>query len=168
MLPNSIPPNAQLKEVMRDAGPLPDQTNLPYPASTRQAAGVLGGVETEVMSVSFSDKILVTISQKEKLGQWLHVPLENTNPGTNGYHTLPNPNEDGLLPLANFTATSVLGARGSQRETIGQLFACQIATAIVTKNPNENRLLVVGLGLEQAELDRDIYFGVIDLVLKCI
>lgn len=71
MLPNSMPPNAQLKEVMRDAGPLPDQTNLPYPASTRQAAGVLGGVETEVMSVSFSDKILVTISQKQMLGQWV-------------------------------------------------------------------------------------------------
>ncbi|PGH31286.1 proteasome assembly chaperone 3 [[Emmonsia] crescens] len=164
----SIPPNAQLEEMMRGAGPLPDQTNLPYPASTKQAAGVLGGVLTEVMSVSFSDKILVTISQNGKLGQWLHVPLENTNPGTDGYHTLPDPNEDGLLPLPSLTATSVLGARGSERETIGQLYACQIATVIATKNPNEKRLLVVGLGLEQPEIDRDVFFGVIDLVLKCI
>ncbi|OJD22221.1 hypothetical protein ACJ73_06434 [Blastomyces percursus] len=164
----SVPPNVQLEEMMRGAGPVPDRTNLPFPASTRQAAGVLGGVSIEVMSVSFSDKILVTISQNRKLGQWLHVPLENSNPGTNGYHTLPNPNEDGLLPLPNFTATSVLGARGTQRETVGQLYACQIATAIVTKNPNEKRLLVVGLGLEQPDLDRDIFFGVIDLVLKCI
>ncbi|OJD16602.1 hypothetical protein AJ78_03242 [Emergomyces pasteurianus Ep9510] len=168
MSATSIPPNDQLEEIMRAAAPVPDQTTLPFPASTKQAAGVLGGVLTEVMSVSFSDKILVTISQKGKLGQWLHVPLENTNPGTDGYHTLPNPNEDGLLPLPNLTATSVLGARGSQRETVGQLYACQIATAIVTKNPNEKRLLVVGLGFEQPELDRDIFFAVIDLVLKCI
>ncbi|OAX82029.1 hypothetical protein ACJ72_03626 [Emergomyces africanus] len=164
----SIPPNDQLEEMLRGTGPLPDQSTLPFPAPTKQAAGVLGGVLTEVMSVSFSDKILVTISQKGKLGQWLHVPLENTNPGTHGYHTLPDPNDDGLLPLPNLTATSVLGARGSQRETVGQLYACQIATAIATKNPNEKRLLVVGLGFEQPELDRDIFFGVIDLVLKCI
>ncbi|KAK2751790.1 hypothetical protein FQN55_009232 [Onygenales sp. PD_40] len=164
----SVPPNAQLEEMMQSMGPLPAQTDLPFPASTKQAAGVLGGILTDVMAVSFSDKIIVTVSQKGKLAQWLHVPLENTNPGTDGYHTLPDPNEDGLLPLSNLTATSVLGARGSERETIGQLYACQIASMIATKNPDEKRLLVVGLGLDQPELDRDMFFGVIDLVMQCL
>ncbi|KAK2803863.1 hypothetical protein FQN50_006871 [Emmonsiellopsis sp. PD_5] len=182
----SVPPNAQLGEMMQSMGALPAQTDLPFPASTKQAAGVLGGISTDVMVVSFSDKIMVTVSQKGKLAQWvwhsepsshplyrtdipqLHVPLENTNPGTDGYHTLPDPNEDGLLPLPNLTATSVLGARGSERETIGQLYACQIASMIATKNPDEKRLLVVGLGLDQPELDRDMFFGVIDLVMQCL
>ncbi|PGH09927.1 hypothetical protein AJ79_05543 [Helicocarpus griseus UAMH5409] len=164
----SLPPNEQLEAMMLATGPLPDQSNLPFPASTKQASGVIGGIPTDVMVVSFSDKILVTVSQKGKLGQWLHVPLENTNPGTDGYHTLPDAEEDGLLPLAGLTATSILGARGSERETVGQLYACQIASVIATKNPDEKRLLVVGLGLEQAELDRDIFFGVIDLVMQCI
>ncbi|EEH22185.1 hypothetical protein PABG_04396 [Paracoccidioides brasiliensis Pb03] len=163
-----IPPNDQLEAMTKSAGPLPDQTGLPFPASVKQASAVLGGVLTDVMSVSFSDKILVTISQNGKLGQWLHVPLENTNPGTDGSHSHSDPSEDGLLPLPNLTATSVLGARGTHRETIGQLYTCQIASLIVTKNPIERRLLVVGLGIEESELDRDIFFGVIDLVLKCI
>ncbi|EFW19100.1 conserved hypothetical protein [Coccidioides posadasii str. Silveira] len=133
-------------DVLSGNQPAPgEMENLPFPAQTRQAAGVIGGVQTDVMAVSFSDKILVTISQNGRLAHWLHVPLENTNP-----------------------ATTVLGGRSGELESIGHLYACQIANAIATKNPSEKRLLVVGLGLDKLDADRDIFFGIIDLVLRCI
>lgn len=98
----------------------------------------------------------------------LHVPLENKNPGTEGFHIIPDSSEDSLLPVSNLTATSVLGGRVPGQETIGQLYARQIASAIVTKTPDERRLLVVGLGLDTADADRDVFFGIIDLVLQCL
>lgn len=81
---------------------------------------------------------------------------------------LPDASEDSLLPISNLTATSVLGGRALGHDTVGQLYARQIASAIVTKTPNERRLLVIGLGLDTAEADRDVFFGIIDLVLQCL
>ncbi|KAL4776094.1 hypothetical protein BDW60DRAFT_106717 [Aspergillus nidulans var. acristatus] len=142
--------------------------DLPFPAATKRVSGNINGIHTDVMTIKFSDKIMITISQKGRLSHWLHVPLENKNPGTEGQHRIPDPANDGLLPLSNLTATSILGGRAPGHEVVGQLYARQIASAIVTKTPNENRLLVVGLGLETAEADRDVFFAVIDLVLQCI
>lgn len=53
-------------------------------------------------------------------------------------------------------------------EMIGQLYARQIASAILSKTPNERRALVVGLGLLSVEADRDVFFAVVDLVLQCL
>ncbi|BCS17868.1 uncharacterized protein APUU_10696S [Aspergillus puulaauensis] len=142
--------------------------DLPFPAATKRVSGDIKGIQTDVTTVKFSDKIMITISQKGRLGHWLHVPLENKNPGTEGSHRIPDFADDGLLPLSDLTATSILGGRVPGHEIVGQLYARQIASAIVTKTPQENRLLVVGLGLETAEVDRDIFFAVIDLVLQCI
>ncbi|PIG87912.1 hypothetical protein AARAC_000944 [Aspergillus arachidicola] len=146
---------------------LQEPLNLPFPASTKQVAGLVNGIQTAVMCMSFNDRILVTISQKGRLGHWLHVPLENKNPGTEGAHTFPD-SDDSLLPISSLTATSLLGGRISGHDTIGQLYARQIASAIVTKTPTEKRLLVVGLGLETADADRNVFFAIIDLVLQCI
>ncbi|OJJ81903.1 uncharacterized protein ASPGLDRAFT_131760 [Aspergillus glaucus CBS 516.65] len=151
-----------------DLSQLQQPLNLPFPATTKQAAGNINGVQTEVVYIEFADKILVTISQKGRLAHWLHVPLENKNPGTEGFHMIPDSSEDSLLPINNLTATSVLGGRVPGQETIGQLYARQIASAIVTKSPDENRLLIVGLGLDTAEADRDVFFGIIELVLQCV
>ncbi|KAI4252470.1 MAG: hypothetical protein L6R42_007952, partial [Xanthoria sp. 1 TBL-2021] len=52
---------------------MPAPTNIPttsYPATTRQAAGHVDGILTDVMSSSFSDKIMVTITQGGRLAQW--------------------------------------------------------------------------------------------------
>ena len=45
----------------------------PFPAPTRQASGVVDDIVTEVSSVSFEDKILVTISQDGRLSQWVRL-----------------------------------------------------------------------------------------------
>ncbi|KAJ5107726.1 hypothetical protein N7456_004401 [Penicillium angulare] len=142
--------------------------NLPFPAATKQVAGLVDGIKTDVMVMKFSDKIMVTISQEGRLAHWLHVPMGNQNPGTDGMHTFSEGTDDSLLPLSGLTATSLLGGYAPGQDTIGQLFARQIATAIATKSPAEKRLLVVGLGLGSLSSDRDYFFAIIDLVLQCI
>jgi proteasome assembly chaperone 3 len=47
----------------------------PFPAKTKQAAGLIGGTETDISSISFSDKIMVTISQAGRLSQWVSIIL---------------------------------------------------------------------------------------------
>ncbi|KAJ5719753.1 hypothetical protein N7493_007331 [Penicillium malachiteum] len=149
--------------------PLHDSlSNLPFPAGKKQTAGLVDGVKTDVMVMSFSDKIMVTISQEGRLAHWLHVPLGNNNPGTDGMHTLSEGTDDSLLPLSGLTATSLLGGHAPGQDTIGQLLARQIATAIATKAPAEKRLLVVGLGLGKIGGDRESFFSIVDLVLQCI
>ncbi|KZZ87534.1 hypothetical protein AAP_05617 [Ascosphaera apis ARSEF 7405] len=101
------------------------------------------------------------------------VPLENTNPGTEGSHTLPLPtSENALLPLPELTATTILGPRGSERETVGQLLAIQIASAIAMKSPDEKRSLLVGLGLELGGKGREVgaeeVAEVVDVALRCL
>ena len=44
---------------------------IPYPAKTKQAAGLVNGVLTDVMSMFFADKIVVTITQEGRLAQWV-------------------------------------------------------------------------------------------------
>jgi proteasome assembly chaperone 3 len=54
-----------------------------------------------------------------------------------------------LLPLPQLTATTVLGGTIPELDTLGQLCATQIASAIATKDPRERRMVVLGLGLEK-------------------
>ncbi|KAJ6151018.1 hypothetical protein N7470_007612 [Penicillium chermesinum] len=122
--------------------------DLPFPAPTRQVAGLVNGVKTDVMVMNFSDKIMVTISQEGRLAHW--------------------DKDDSLLPLSGLTATSILGGHAPGQDTVGQLIARQIATAIAMKSPSEKRLLVVGLGLGSTDVDRDSFFAINDLILHCI
>lgn len=63
---------AQMEDPVTDIQSiLAEQDGLPFPATTKQAAGVVGGVQTDVMSVWFADKILFTITQKGRLGHWV-------------------------------------------------------------------------------------------------
>ncbi|KAI9832522.1 MAG: hypothetical protein M1819_004311 [Sarea resinae] len=140
----------------------------PFPAKTKQASGLVNGVQTDVMSLSFADKIMITISQDGRLAQWVHVPLDTVNPSDSNHYIGPDAEDGGLLPMPHLTATTLLGGTVPERETLGQLFATQIASAIATKNPEEKRMVVVGLGLAKAEADRETFFDVIELVLQCL
>ncbi|KAJ5375512.1 hypothetical protein N7517_007518 [Penicillium concentricum] len=150
-----------------DTSSMQDSLNLPFPATTKQVAGLVNGIQTDVGVMNFSDKIMVTISQAGRLGHWLHVPMENQNPGTEGMHTL-SEGDDALLPLQSLTTTTLLGGYAPGQDTTGQLLARQIATAIAMKTPSEKRLLLVGLGLDKSTADRDSFFAIVDLVLQCL
>ena len=45
----------------------------PYPAQTKKVSGEVSGVSTEVMTISFGDRILVSIVQEGRLAQWVCI-----------------------------------------------------------------------------------------------
>ena len=54
-----------------DSPKIPDMSAPTYPAITKQAFGTVNGVRTDVTSVEFADKIMVTITQGGRLAQWV-------------------------------------------------------------------------------------------------
>lgn len=73
-----------------------------------------------------------------------------------------------MLPLGHLTPKTLLGAGGEQRETVGHLYASQIASTIVTRNPEETRTVLVGFGLHKVDLEREAFFDLLELVQKVI
>lgn len=97
------------------------------------------------------------------------VPLLSDNPThSDPYFQNIRSADEALLPSTRFSPRTLLGAGGSDREAMGQLYASQIANAIITKTPEENRTLMLGLGLVKAEMDRDVFLQIIDLVLSVL
>ncbi|KAK6833750.1 hypothetical protein PG990_001415 [Apiospora arundinis] len=135
-----------------------------FPAPSKQANGLIDGVETEAMVMNFSDKIMVTLSQEGRLSQWIQVPLLAPSPAA-AEMSLPNPS---LLPLAHLTPRTLLGGGGEERESSGQLYAAQIASHIARKNPEEGRTLLVGLGLQKPTPNRESFFDLIELIQKVL
>lgn len=81
---------------------------------------------------------------------------------------MPQSGEDDALPLTHLTARTLLGAPGSERETVGHMYASQIASAISTKDPHEERTVLVGLGLVNESTSREEFFDLMDLVVQCL
>ncbi len=96
----------------------------------------------------------------------IQVPLSSASP--TAFHTaLPSDDED-ILPLGHLTPKTLLGAGGEQRETIGHLYASQIASAIAIRNPEETRTVLVGLGLQNLDLQREVFFDLLELIQMVI
>ncbi|KAI4187764.1 MAG: hypothetical protein L6R41_002610 [Letrouitia leprolyta] len=139
-----------------------------YPATTKQAAGYIDSVLTDVTSTSFSDKIMVTITQNGRLAQWIHVPLDVSNPTSTDQYLPSSTGEDSLLPMTHLTPKTLLGGSNQERETVGQLYAAQVASIIAAKDPHERRSVIVGLGLSKFEASREVFYDTIDLVRRCL
>lgn len=137
-------------------------TKSPFPAVTKNAVGNVGRTPTAVFSISFADKIMVTISQAGRLSQWIQVPLSSPSPASMD-SALPT-GEDDLLPITHLTPKTLMGGGGEQREAIGHLYATQIATLISTRNPEETRTLVVGIGLQKIDMAREAWFDILELI----
>ena len=90
------------------------------------------------------------------------------NSPSRGESYLPSSSEDDMLPTPHLTATSLLGNSTQERETIGKLYAAQIASMLATKSPDETRTIIFGFGLEQAEVSREQFFDLLNLVAKCL
>lgn len=155
----------------------------PYPANTKNVAGKVGGVDTNLASIYFGDKIMITISQAGRLAQWvrlqplmvkktlidtcqIQVPLSTASPTT--FNTrLPAPSRDSM-PAVHIAPTTLLGAGGDERETFGHLVASEIAILVQRKNPDEQRTVVIGIGLLKVDLDRTAWFDLLELIAKVI
>lgn len=151
---------------------LPEVTAFqqPFPAASKSTSGLVANRLTTVTSMSFADKILITVTQGGRLAHWVHVPLATAtadpmNPG------LLSSSEDSLLPMSHLTATTVLGGTKREDEVVGQTLATTIGSAILMKKQHEERLLVLGLGFEQASAGftgRAQFDEVVGLVLEVL
>ncbi len=55
---------------------LNDVEQTPFPVPTKQAASLVSGTHTDVSSIFFADKIMITISQGGRLSQWVrHIQI---------------------------------------------------------------------------------------------
>ncbi|CAN8095467.1 unnamed protein product [Discula destructiva] len=138
-----------------------------FPAPSRQANGEVNGIPTEVSSISFADKIVVTISQDGRLAQWVQVPLSAPSPALVEM-SLPRA-ELALLPSVHLDPKTLVGGGGQDRETVGQLYATQIASQLALRNPDDRRTLLLGLGLRKFDSEsRESFFDVIELVQRAL
>jgi hypothetical protein len=76
----------------------------PFPADTKQAAGIVNGVITEVLSVGFSDRILVTISQGGRLAHWVRSQFKQ---------------KAGCNPIFQLTSSAYKAPRASRKQQPG-------------------------------------------------
>ena len=149
-----------------------DVQPAPFPAASKSSSGVANNLLTTVASISFTDKLLITISQAGKLSHWVHVPLAtaSSDPMGGGGTSLASADpENALLPRSDLTATTVLGGTKREDEVVGQTLATMIASAVLIKRPREERLLVFGLGVENAsDMGKQGFEEVVGLVLDCL
>ena len=93
--------------------------------------------------------------------------MDPNNP-SRGENYLPSSTNDDLLPMPHLTANTLLGNATPERETVGKLYATQIASLIATKNPDEGRTILCGFGLTKPETSREQFFDLLELVTKCL
>ncbi|KAK1076653.1 hypothetical protein LTR33_008753, partial [Friedmanniomyces endolithicus] len=112
--------------------------HTPFPAPSKTISGYANDTFTTVTRMSFTDRLLLTISQGERsFSHWIHVPLasasssENVNPmGRNTNYSHSDLDEDDgdtdLLPRSDLTATTLLGGTKREDEMVGQTLATMI------------------------------------------
>ncbi|TKX27698.1 hypothetical protein C1H76_0125 [Elsinoe australis] len=152
-----------------NAGPIPS----PFPARSRTTSSTIASIPTTVTSVLFTDKILLTVSQAGRINHWVHVPLARgaasemlslSQPPT---YSGEGP-DSSLLPLNQLTATTVLGGTKEEFEIMGQTLATTVASAVLMRNGEEQRTIVLGLGLVKADLGREEFDGLVGLCLDVV
>lgn len=148
----------------------PDLTFSSFPAPSKSNTSTIASIPTQITALNFADKLVLTISQSGRLNHWLHVPLSGGRPLDSGFL---NPSSESdvdasLLPFAHLTATTVLGGTRGEFDILGQTLATTLATALLMRNPDEQRMLVVGLGLEKADQGREAFDELIGACLECL
>ncbi len=145
----------------------------PFPAASKTASGVVNNSLTTVTCMSFSDKILITITSPasdNKLAHWTHVPLapsSSTMDPTFAATSTSGNADASLLPRTDLTATTVLGGTKRDGEVVGQTLATTIASAILMKRRSEERMLVLGMGL-QGDFGKEAFDDIVGLILNVL
>ncbi|QIX02006.1 hypothetical protein AMS68_007523 [Peltaster fructicola] len=141
----------------------------PFPAPSKTTSAVLSGRDTDITSISFADRILLIVSQTGSLAHWVHVPLAASTDPLNSGRLDSHDADNALLPLPHLTATTVLGGTKPDVEVLGQTLATTIASAILVKQPNEERTLVMGLGLvDVANIRKEAFDELIGAILDLL
>ncbi|KAK4236232.1 hypothetical protein C8A03DRAFT_45734 [Achaetomium macrosporum] len=136
----------------------------PFPAPSKRTVGTVNGIVTEVESLSFSDKIMITASQDGRLAQWIQVPLSAPSPASVDM-ALPGAS---ALPSTHLTPKTLVGVGSEERETLGHLYASQIASHLALRDPQDKRTLLLGLGLEKVDGGGEAFYDLLELVLQVL
>jgi proteasome assembly chaperone 3 len=72
------------------------------------------------------------------------------------------------LPSTHLTPKTLVGGGSEERETMGHLYASQIASHLALRDPQDKRTLLLGLGLEKAEGGGEAFYDLLDLVLRAL
>jgi proteasome assembly chaperone 3 len=67
--------------------------------------------------------------------------------------------------MHHLTATTILGGTLPELGVLGQTIATQIASAVLTRDPGEKRMVVVGMGLDKSMSGREEFSELVGLVL---
>lgn len=78
----------------------------------------------------------------------IHVPLTPA-PTADLTPSISTDPEHALLPETHITATTILGGTMPGLDTLGQTLATHLASAIMSANRDERRMLVLGLGFDR-------------------
>ncbi|KAK4104853.1 hypothetical protein N658DRAFT_464788 [Parathielavia hyrcaniae] len=140
--------------------------NEPFPAPSKRTVGKLNGAHTEVEALGFSDKIMITVSQGGRLAQWIQVPLSAPS-SASVEMALPGAGLS-ALPSTHLTPKTLVGVGSEERETLGHLYASQIASHLALRDPGEKRTLLLALGLEKVEGGGEAFFDLLELVLQVL
>jgi len=158
------------------ANPPPQIERSPFPAASKTTSSVIDDVLTTVTRMSFADKLLLTVAPASgKLSHWVHVPLATSaNPLDTSFNTPSNSaggDPNALLPRPDLTATTVFGGTKREEEVVGQTLVTTLASAILHKRPTEERLLVLGLGVQRpddAEDEQEWFEEIVGLCLQVL
>ena len=116
----------------------------------------------------YSQVHVVAVRSATLTAPQIHVPLDSSDPNFADQYMPSGSDEDALLPMAHLSPKTLLGGSTSERETVGRLYATQIASAIVARNPEEKRTVLVGLGLSKFEARREVFYDTVDLLTRCL
>ncbi|KAF9095573.1 hypothetical protein BGX29_008968 [Mortierella sp. GBA35] len=157
-----------------------DMQQPPFPLINRQAARLIQGRHTEVLVVSFIDKILILVSQYGKVGSLIHTTVDQ--------QSLTASTAGGDLASTSSSFLLGAGSLASKKTQLYQVYASHISQMIQHQNPNETRPVVLSLALsiqepdwennrnanqqeqeekEQRVRDRDLFENIIELVNEC-
>lgn len=81
---------------------------------------------------------------------------------------LPGAGLSGALPSSHLTPRTLVGGSSEERETLGHLYASQIASHLTLRDPEEKRSLLLGLGLDKVEGGGEAFFDLLELVLQVL
>ncbi|KAK9480737.1 hypothetical protein V1514DRAFT_340784 [Lipomyces japonicus] len=134
----------------------PPKTDEVSPIKSLQVAAEYGMDRLDVISYGFSDKIMILISKNGSLGKMYYIPLTGSPVQQYAFNTDSTGEDDdfSLLAPSHITPTPILGA--SHDDVEGHIYAAQIAALIGRQNPDERRLVVVGLPYLGPRTDNEI------------
>ncbi|KAG0222715.1 hypothetical protein B0O80DRAFT_487044 [Mortierella sp. GBAus27b] len=155
-----------------------ENQSTPFPLINKQAARKIQDRHTEVLVTSFTDKILILISQYGKVGSLIHTHVDQQSPASS---------LSASSDLAVTTSNFLLGAGSSvsKKTQLYQVYASHISQMIHHQNPAETRPVVLSLALsiqesdvehgslsvaeeqQQRKQDRDLFENVIEMVNEC-